>query len=155
MECAAEQPLHAAATAGHPNQKRPERSANAHAPCYDLAVVCYPLYRVAVQSKQELDARGKYVCRTAWIERIRDRIRLRQYDMTAHATEEMAEDDLDIADVEHAVLTGRVVQIRRGDRRGNKYVLEGTATDGTSLVGVVGRFPRGDRFLIVTAYKVS
>ena len=93
--------------------------------------------------------------RRSWIERIRDRIRLRQYDMTAHATEEMAEDDLDIADVERAVLTGRVVQIRRADPRGNKYVLEGTATDGTSLVGVVGRFPRDDRFPIVTVYKAT
>lgn len=75
--------------------------------------------------------------------------------MTAHATEEMAEDDLDIADVEHAVLTGRVVHIQRRDPRGNRYVLEGTATDGTTLVSVVGRFPGGDRYLIITVYKVT
>ena len=79
--------------------------------------------------------------RRSWIERIRDRIRLGQYDMTAHATEEMAEDDLDIADVEHAILTGRVVHIQRRDPRVNKYVLEGTATDGTTVVGVLGAFP--------------
>jgi len=47
------------------------------------------------------------------------------------------------------------VHIHRRDPRGNKYVLEGTATDGTTLVGVVGRFPGGDRCLIVTVYKVS
>ncbi len=93
--------------------------------------------------------------RRSWIERIRDGIRLRQYDMTAHAMEEMAEDDLDILDVEHAVLSGRVVQIQRADPRGNKYVLEGTATDGTTLVGVVGRFAGGARYLIVTVYKVT
>jgi hypothetical protein len=52
----------------------------------------------------------------------RERIRLRQYDMSAHATEEMAEDLLDIRDVEHAILTGRVVRIQRDDPRGNKYV---------------------------------
>ena len=75
--------------------------------------------------------------------------------MTAHATEEMAEDGLSIADVEHAVLTARVVQIQRDDPRGNKYVLEGAATDGATLVGVVGRFLGGDRFLIVTIYKVA
>ena len=78
--------------------------------------------------------------RRSWIERIREKIRLRQYDMTAHATEEMAEDDLNIVDVEYAVLTGRVVQIQRDDPRGNRYVLEGTATDGASSVGVVGAF---------------
>lgn len=93
--------------------------------------------------------------RRSWIERIRDRIRLREYDMTAHSTEEMAEDDLNIADVEHAVLTSRVLRIQRGDPRGNKYVIEGTATDGKSLVGVVGRFPSSDRFLIVTVYKIT
>ncbi len=93
--------------------------------------------------------------RRSWIERIRDRIRLREYDMTAHSTEEMAEDDLDIADVEHAVLNGRVVRIQRGDLRGNKYVVEGAATDGTSLVGIVARLPSGDRLLIVTVYRVT
>ena len=93
--------------------------------------------------------------RRSWVERIRERIRLRQYDMTAHATEEMAEEDLNIIDVERAVLTGRVVQIQRGDPRGNKYVLEGTATDGATSVGVVGRFVGSNRYLIVTVYKIG
>jgi len=75
--------------------------------------------------------------------------------MSAHATEEMAEDLLDIRDVEHPILTGRVVRIRRDDPRGNKYVLKGTAMDGATLVGVVGRFLGADRYLIVTVYKVT
>ncbi len=93
--------------------------------------------------------------RRSWIERIRETIRLRQYDMTPHAAEEMAEDDLNIIDVEHAVLTGRVVQIQKGDPRGNKYVLEGAASDGATLVGVVGRFVRSRRYLIVTVYRIA
>ena len=75
--------------------------------------------------------------------------------MTAHATEEMAEDDLNVVDVEHAVRTGRVVQVQRDDPRGNKYVLEGTATDGATLVGMVGRVLGSDRYLIVTVYKIA
>ena len=55
------------------------------------------------------------------IERIREKIGLRQYDMTAHATEEMAEDDLTILDIEHAVPSGRVVEIQRDDPRGRKH----------------------------------
>ena len=55
------------------------------------------------------------------IERVREKIRLRQYDMTAHAMEEMAEDDLDIIDVEHAVLSGRIARLEKDDPRGNKY----------------------------------
>jgi hypothetical protein len=35
--------------------------------------------------------------------------------MTAHAVEEMAEDGLDIVDMEHVVLAGRVVRIERDD----------------------------------------
>ena len=38
------------------------------------------------------------------IERVREKIRLHRYDMSAHAMEEMAEDLLDITDVENAVL---------------------------------------------------
>ena len=86
--------------------------------------------------------------------RIREAIRLRAYDMTLHAMEEMAEDDLDILDVEQALLTGQVLRTEKDDPRGTKHVLEGPATDGTTLVGVVGRF-QGERYLIITIYEVS
>lgn len=43
------------------------------------------------------------------LERIRKRIQLGQYDMTAHAMDEMAEDDLDIVDIECSILNGAVV----------------------------------------------
>ena len=72
-----------------------------------------------------------------------------------HAVEEMAEDDLDIADVEHAVLNGRVERIERDDPRGNKYVVEGMAADGVTRVGVVGRFTGSGRYLIITTYAVT
>jgi hypothetical protein len=74
--------------------------------------------------------------------------------MTIHAAEEMAEDDLTILDIEHAVLSGRVVETQRDDPRGTKHVLQGAARDGSTLVGVVGRFPGDDRYLIITVYKV-
>ncbi|MFQ5739321.1 MAG: DUF4258 domain-containing protein [Acidobacteriota bacterium] len=89
------------------------------------------------------------------IERIREKIRLRQYDMTAHAAEEMAEDSLQIVDIEHAVPTGRVARMERDDPRGSKYVIEGMATDGTTQVGVVGRFAASDRYLIITVYEMT
>lgn len=60
------------------------------------------------------------------LERIREKIRLQQYDMTVHAVEEMAEDNLDITDVEHAVLTGRIARIERDNPRGNKYCDRGS-----------------------------
>lgn len=89
------------------------------------------------------------------IERIREQIRQRQYDMTAHAMEEMAEDDLDIVDIECAILNGRVARIDWGDPKGTKYVLKGVAADELTPVGTAGRFTSVARYLIITAYKVT
>ena len=75
--------------------------------------------------------------------------------MTAHAVEEMAEDGLDIVDMEHVVLAGRVVRIERDDPRGNQHVIEGIAADGVTPVGVVGRFTGGGRYLIITIYAIT
>ncbi len=75
--------------------------------------------------------------------------------MTAHATEEMAEDDLDILDVEQAVLNGEITKIEKDDLRGTKYVIEGTGADQITPVGVVGRFASNDRYLIITVYEVT
>lgn len=75
--------------------------------------------------------------------------------MTVHAVEEMAEDNLDITDVEYAVLAGRITRIERDDPRGNKYVIEGVAVDGVTAVGVVGRFTVSDRYLIITVYEIT
>jgi Domain of unknown function (DUF4258) len=88
------------------------------------------------------------------IDRIREKIRLRQYDMSAHAMEEMAEDFLTILDVEEAVLTGRVIRVEKDDPRGTKYVVEGTALDQQTPVGVVGRFASTGRYLMITVYEV-
>jgi hypothetical protein len=75
--------------------------------------------------------------------------------MTAHAAEEMAEDDLDILDVENAVLNGQIVRIEKDDPRGIKYVIEGTGMDQMTPVGVVGRFTSSDLFLIITVYEIT
>jgi hypothetical protein len=89
------------------------------------------------------------------IERIREKIRLGQYDMTMHAIEEMAEDNLDILDVEHAILNGLVSKTERNDPRGTKYIVKGLAVDEEKSVGVVGRFTDTGRYLIITVYEVT
>jgi hypothetical protein len=40
--------------------------------------------------------------------------------MSAHAMEEMAEDDLDILDVEEAALNGHIARIEKDDPRGTR-----------------------------------
>lgn len=89
------------------------------------------------------------------IDRIRRTILLRDYDLTVHAMEEMAEDDLDLFDLEHAILNGEIVQRSRRDPRGMKYTIEGPSVDKEALVGIVGRFHRTDRFLIITVYDIN
>jgi hypothetical protein len=83
---------------------------------------------------------------------IRERILLGKYDMTIHALEEMAEDNLDILDVEHAILTGRISKTEKTDPRGTIYVVEGVGVDALTTVAVVGRFTTSDRYLIITVY---
>jgi hypothetical protein len=75
--------------------------------------------------------------------------------MTIHAMEEMAEDGLDVFDIEQAVLNGKIVRTSKQDPRGTKYTIEGLGVDGEILVGVVGRFPTADRFLIITVYDIN
>jgi len=89
------------------------------------------------------------------IDRIRKRILSHSYDMTIHAAEEMAEDDLDILDIEEAILNGQIVHRTKRDPRGTKYTVEGLALDGETPVGIVGRFHANDMFLIITVYEVS
>ncbi len=87
--------------------------------------------------------------------RIRERVREASYDMTIHAVEEMAEDNLDIVDVETAILNGGLVKTEKHEPRGTKYTLHGIGTDGTTRVGTVGRFTGTGRYLIITVYEVT
>ena len=75
--------------------------------------------------------------------------------MTKHAMDEMAEDDLDIMDIEYSILNGAVVRVDRDDPRGTKYVVKGVAVDEITPVGTAGRFTSVERYLIITAYKVT
>lgn len=60
--------------------------------------------------------------------KMRDKVRTRQYVMTIHAEEEMADDELTIFDVERAILTGEIVERQKDRQNGEwKYVLVGTS----------------------------
>lgn len=66
----------------------------------------------------------------------------------------MAADDLEIFDIEEAILNGQVVRRNNKDPRGTKYTIEGIVGR-EKTIGVVGRFHGVDRFLIITVYDVS
>ena len=89
------------------------------------------------------------------IDRIRRTILLGDYDLTIHAVEEMAEDYLDVFDIEHAILNGQIIRRSKRDSRGMKYTIHGLSVDDEKLVGIVGRFHGTDRFLIITVYDIN
>jgi hypothetical protein len=75
--------------------------------------------------------------------------------MSVHAMDEMAEDNLDIIDIEHAVVNGHLDRTESDDPRGARYVIEGRAADEQTAVGVVGRFTSTGRYLIITVYAMT
>jgi hypothetical protein len=88
------------------------------------------------------------------LERIRNAIIACRYTLTEHAYEEMEDDDLDVLDVESAVLTGEIDQVLTMDPRGTRYVVVGKATDLETPVGVVVRFVEYGQVLVITAYEI-
>ena len=88
------------------------------------------------------------------LERIRNAILELRYSLSEHAYEEMDEDDLDVLDVESAILTGEIERVLTTDPRGTRYVVVGKGTDQETPVGVVVRFVEHDQLLIITVYEV-
>ncbi len=73
------------------------------------------------------------------LRRMRQSVRALTYLMTTHAEEEMEDDGLTILDVEHVVLTGRIVERQRDRRTAQfKYVVSGQ-TEAKENVEVIGR----------------
>jgi len=87
------------------------------------------------------------------LKQMREKIRTRQYVMTIHAEEEMAEDNLSIFDVEHVVLTGSVIERQKDqDTDERKYLVEGETIAGNVAV-VVGKISITGKLLIISVYR--
>lgn len=89
------------------------------------------------------------------LERIQSAVVRGNYDLTYHAVDEMAEDHLCILDIECAILDGVIRKTETDDPRGPRYTIVGTAVDGKTPVGVVGRFKETGAFLIITVFEVA
>ena len=86
------------------------------------------------------------------LKQMREKIRGRQYVMTIHAEEEMADDNLSIFDVEHAILNGRVIERQKDqDAAEWKYLVEGKTIVG-DLVVVVAKISVTGKLVIITVY---
>jgi len=89
------------------------------------------------------------------LQRIQTAVVNGEYDVTIHAVEEMAEDGLDILDVESAIASGQLTKTETDDPRGARYTIVGTGTDEHTRVGVAGRLKETGIFLIITVYAVT
>jgi hypothetical protein len=88
----------------------------------------------------------------AVIERIRQRIGERDYYLSSHAEDELAEEGFDRCDAEHAILNGFVEMTMTNDPRGTRYRVEGPAGDGR-LMHVVCRFREVGSMVLIAAYE--
>ena len=88
------------------------------------------------------------------LKRMQEKIRTRQYVMTLHAEEEMADDNLSIFDVERGILTGRIIERQKDHATAEwKYLVEGETIAG-NLVIVVAKLSVTGKLVIITVYLV-
>ena len=85
------------------------------------------------------------------LQRIRRTIREQRYRISSHANDEMADDFLVAADIEHIILTGKIAQRFTQDERGRRYAVWGDTTDNRKAY-VICRLLLSGVLLVVTAY---
>jgi len=88
------------------------------------------------------------------LQKIRQRILTRQYYLSSHAEEEMLDDEFERADIEHAILNGRVEKKLTEDVRGTRYRIEGPTRDGR-IIHVICRFRENANLIVITVYALS
>lgn len=87
------------------------------------------------------------------LRQMHDRVRKRQYVMTLHAEEEMADDGFTIFDVERAILTGEIVERQEDHLAGEwKYLVLGQTIAG-QLITVVAKLGITNKLVIITVYS--
>jgi hypothetical protein len=88
------------------------------------------------------------------LQRLRQKVLDRDYYLSSHAEEEMADDGLERSDLEHAILKGKIEKRLTKDPRGTRYRVEGPAEDGR-MIHVVCRFDEENQMRIITVYALT
>ena len=86
------------------------------------------------------------------INQLRNLIRTLNYVVSAHAAEELEDDNLSILDLENIILTGKITERQRDVRtREFKYVVSGVTLDG-SHAQAVAKIGFTKKLIVITAY---
>jgi len=95
------------------------------------------------------------VARLTIIDRIRKKVRDQDYEFTIpHFSEEMADDQLILSDIETAIARGRINRRFTRDPRGTRYEVVGPTTDDRTIA-VVCRFKSTGKLLFITTYALE
>ena len=91
----------------------------------------------------------------ATIDIIRRKVRNGEYEFTVpHFFEEMADDDLQLVDIEAAILNGKIRRRFTRDPRGARYEVVGVSTDGRQ-VAIICRIKDTGKLLFITTYVIE
>ena len=86
------------------------------------------------------------------LNRMRDKVRTRQYIMTLHAEEEMDDDRLSIYDIEHVILTGKIIERQKDPITAEwKYLIQGNIFSEGNVTVAAKLSPTG-KLVILTVY---
>ena len=86
------------------------------------------------------------------LQRLREKVRYREYVMTTHAEEEMDADGLEIFDVEHCILTGEIVERQKDQDTGEwKYLVRGSTVGDETAIAVT-KLGLAGKMVIVTIF---
>ena len=88
------------------------------------------------------------------IQAIRQKIIEREYYLSSHAEDEMADDNLERTDIENAIFKGRIEKKLTQDIRGTRYRIEGPSKDGRTI-HIICRFKEKGNLIIITVYALS
>lgn len=70
------------------------------------------------------------------IANLRRKIALGQYELSAHAKEELEQDGFSIEDLKAGIYSGRITASQRHGRGPRKHAVQGKATDGRGIVTI-------------------
>ena len=86
------------------------------------------------------------------LKQIREKIRNRQQVMTQHARKEMNDDDLSIYDIEHGILTGKILERQKDAVTAEwKYLIGGETFENDKFEVIIKLSPTG-KLVIITVY---
>jgi len=89
------------------------------------------------------------------LKQMKENIRTRQYVMTIHAEEEKDADHLNIYDIEHCILSGKIVERQKEVETAEwKYRIAGKSCSGVNME-LIGKISPTGKLVIITVYIIK